>query len=241
MIRALALSTAWVLSGATVFAALYWGFINTPESTIFMLGLSLLMVSGMGVVLGVTLSGALDGWSRGWSGGTLRRALAGVPAFLPAAAFVLVIWWLVGRGLGWLDAHSGEIGAWFIVSFNWSDVRPLLRGVHYAGDWLRMVVAPFAALVWLGKTLSRGWRPLLDRPCLRRAFSPTRLALATMVVALFIVAPFYYGLYWVPAGLPPTWMEPAFAIGKAAVLALAGAVGLSLISRLAAPVAPRGY
>jgi hypothetical protein len=233
MMRSLALSTAWILAGSAVFAALYW------ESTIFMLALSLLLVIGMGVVLGVTWSGALDGWSRGWTRGTVRRALGGVPAFLLAALFVALVWWLVGRGLGWLDARSGEIGAWFIVTFNWSDVRPLLRGVHYAGDWLRMVAAPFAALVWLGETLSRGWRPLMDRSCLRRAFSPTRIALVTMVVALFIIAPLYFGLYWVPASLPPTWIEPAFAVAKAGVLALAGAIGFSLIARLATPVTPR--
>jgi hypothetical protein len=241
MIRALAASTTWVLTGAATFAAFYWGFINTPESTIFMLALSLLLVVGMGVVLGVMWSGALDGWSRGWSRGTLRRAFGGVPAFVPAAAFVLAVWWLVGRGLGWLDAHSGEIGAWFIASFDWSDVRPLLGGVHYAGDWLRVVVAPFAALVWLGETLSHGWRPPVERTWLRRAFSPTRLVLATIVVGVFIIAPLSYGLYWMPAGLPPTWVEPAFALAKVAVFALAGAVGLSLIARLAAPVGPRAY
>ena len=131
-----------------------------------MLALSLLLVIGMAVVLGVTWSGALDGWSRGWSSGTLRRALGGVPAFVPVALFVLAVWWIVGRGLGWLDAHSGEIGAWFIVTFNWSDVRPLLQGAHYAGEWLRMVVAPFAGLVWLGDVLSRGWRPIVDRELL---------------------------------------------------------------------------
>ena len=80
MMRSLALSTAWILAGSAVFAALYWAFINTPESTIFMLALSLLLVIGMGVVLGVTWSGALDGWSRGWTRGTVRRALGGVPA-----------------------------------------------------------------------------------------------------------------------------------------------------------------
>jgi hypothetical protein len=241
MMRAFALSTAWLLAGGAVFAALYWAFINTPESTIFMLAVSLLLVAGMGVVLGVTWTGVLDGWSRGWSGGTLRRAFGGVPAFVPAAAFVVVVWWLVGRGLGWVDAHSGEIGAWFIVTFNRSDVRPLLGGVHYAGDWLRLVVAPFAALVWLGEMLSCGWPPPSTRTWLRRALSPTRLVLASIAVGVFILAPLYYGLYWVPNGLPPTWVEPAFALGKATVFALAGAAGLSLVSRLAAPAGPRGY
>ena len=239
MIRALASSTAWILTGAAAFAALYWAFINTPESTIFMLALSLLLVIGMAVVLGVTWSGALDGWSRGWSRGTLRRALGGVPAFVPVALFVLAVWWIVGRGLGWLDAHSGEIGAWFILPFNWSDVRPLLQGAHYIGEWLRMVVAPFAGLVWLGDQLSRGWRPIVDRDCLKRAFSPTRLVLATIVVGLLVIAPLYYGLYWVPASLPPTWIEPAFAVAKAGVFALAGAIGFSLIARLATAVTPR--
>ena len=32
--RALASSTAWILTGIAAFAALYWAFINTPESTV---------------------------------------------------------------------------------------------------------------------------------------------------------------------------------------------------------------
>ena len=239
MMRALASCTAWILAGGVVFTALYWAFINTPESTVLMLALSLLLVVAMAAVLAVTLSGALDGWSRGWSSGTLRRAVGGVPAFVPAALFVALVWWGVGRGLGWLDAHSGEIGAWFIATFNWSDVRPLLAGAHYAGEWLRLVVAPFAGLVWLADVLSRGWRPIVDQACLTRAFSPARLALATIVAWLMLIAPLSYGLYWVPTGLSPTWVEPAFAVAKAAVFAIAGAVGCSLIARLATPVTPR--
>jgi hypothetical protein len=54
------------------------------------------------------------------------------------------------------------------------------------------------------------------------------------VVALTLWAPYNYGLYWMPRGLPPTWMEPAAALVKFGIIALVGALGLSLIARLAA-------
>ncbi|MEZ5285396.1 MAG: hypothetical protein R2712_11445 [Vicinamibacterales bacterium] len=47
MMRALAVSTVSVLAGAAVFAALWWTFLNTPESTVFMLALSVLLVLAM--------------------------------------------------------------------------------------------------------------------------------------------------------------------------------------------------
>jgi hypothetical protein len=238
MIHSLLWSTAWILSGAAVFAALYWSFLTTPESTVFMLALSLTLAIAMGLVLGVTFSGALVGWSRGWSGGVLRRAVTGVPAFIVAALFVLAAWWLIGRALGWMDAHSGEISAWFIATFNWADVRPVFTTVHYVGDWLRMLVAPFAGLVWLSDGLGRGWQPLMDRAWVARALSPTRLALATVAAGVLIAAPVTYGLYWVPAGLPPTWIEPAFAVAKGAAMAVIAAIGLSLIARLAVRPVP---
>ena len=142
------------------FAALYWAFINTPESTIFMLALSLLLVIGMAVVR------ASPGAERSTAGRAAGRA-----------ARCGALWRRTGvrarravRACGVVDRRARsrlarraqrQIGAWFIVTFNWSDVRPLLHGAHYAGEWLRVVVAPFAGLVWLGDVLSRGWRPIV--------------------------------------------------------------------------------
>jgi hypothetical protein len=234
MIGRLAATTAWMLAGTTAFAAAFWAFLNTPESTVFTLALSLVLLAMMYAVVALSWSGALVGWSHGWSAGTARRALGGIARFLPPALMVAAVWWMVGLGLDWLTAHSGEISAWFIASFNWSDVRWLLRGVGYFGEWLRQLVVPFAALVWLGHLLTNGWRPLFDRACLTYALSPMRLLLATLIAGATLFLPLRYGVYWVPQGLPANWVEPAFALLKFGAIALVGAIGASLIARLAA-------
>jgi hypothetical protein len=235
MIRPLLLSVAWILSGAALGAALFWAFLNTPESTIFTLGASLILVIAMAVVTAATTTGAMAGWIAGWQQSIVRAAMAGMPAIVPPAILVVVVWWIVGRGLGWLAAHDGEISAWFIATLDWSDVRPLLNGARLGMAWARTVLVPFAALVWLGHILAHGWRPLLDRASVVRALSPWRLAAATAIAAATLWAPLTYATYWVPPGLPPTWAEPAVAVVKFSAMAVLGAIGMSMVTRLAAP------
>lgn len=235
MMRPLLLSVAWTLSGAALGAALFWAFLNTSESTVFTLGVSLILVIAMAVVTGAATTGVMAGWIAGWQQPFVRRAIAGTPAILPPAILVVVVWWIVGRGLAWLAAHDGEINAWFIATFDWSDVRPLLNGARLALEWARTILVPFAALVWLGHLLGHGWRPLLHRASLVRALSPWRLAAVTAIAAATLWAPLTYGTYWMPRGLPPTWVEPAVAIVKFSAMAILGAIGISLIARLAAP------
>lgn len=233
--KALAICTAWILAGLAVTGGLFWTFINTPESTVWTLAASAMLLLAMYCVISLTWSGALLGWSRGWSGPALGRATRGIAAFLPPLLLVGAAWWLVGIALAWVNAHAGEIGAWFIVNLGWADVRPLLSAVNYAGNWLRMVVVPFAALVWLGVLLDRGWRPLLDRASMRRAFSPRGLFIATVVCLATIILPLSYLTYWMPRGLPVSWVEPAFAAVKFGVMGVVAAVGLSVIASVAAP------
>lgn len=234
MTRALAFSTAWIACGFGTAALLFWAFLNTPESTIWTLGLSLVLALVLYAVAGVTSSGALLGWSRGWSLRSLARARGGLAAFLPPLLLVTAAWWITGAALGWMDRHAGEISAWFMVRFGWADVRPLLTAITYAGNWVRAVLVPFAALVWLGCLLDHGWRPLVDRRCAARAFAPRTLILVTAIAWIAIDLPLTYGLYWMPRGLPATWIEPAFAALKLGAIGLLAAIGLSLIVRAAA-------
>lgn len=238
MIRGLVLSVTWLLAGAGVAGGLFWTFLNTPESTVFTLAASVVLALLIYVATGAALGIVLGGWSAGWTGNPWRHIGASVRAMALPLMAVLAGWWLVGRCLGWVAAHEGEISAWFIATLDWSDVRPLLNGVRVGGEWIRRVLVPFAALAWLGQLVVLGWRPLLDGATWRRGLSPPRLALATAVAMATIWAPLTYGLYWMPRGLPPTWVEPAVAVAKFALMALLGAIGLSLIARLAVGVAP---
>jgi len=238
MIRGLVLSVIWLLAGAGVAGGLFWTFLNTPESTVFTLAASGILALLIYVATGAALGAVLGGWSAGWTGTSRRYIGASVRAMVLPLMAVLAGWWLVGRALGWLAGHEGEIGAWFITTLDWSDVRPLLNGVRVLGEWIRRVLVPFAAIAWLGQLVVFGWRPLLDGATWRRGLSPVRLALVTGVAMATIWAPLTYGLYWMPRGLPPTWVEPAVAVAKFALMALLGAIGLSLIARLAVDVAP---
>jgi hypothetical protein len=147
---------------------------------------------------------------------------------------VSIVWWAIGRALDGLGARSGEISAWFIATLNWSDVRPVIAGAQTLGEWLRRVAVPFAALVWLAGVLTGTWRPAVPYAWLPGTGMLARLALATALATITVWLPFAYGLYWMPRGLPPTWIEPAVALLKFAAMAMVAAVGFSLIVRLAA-------
>jgi hypothetical protein len=232
--RSLVISMSWILGGSAVAAALYWAFLNTPESTVFTLALSAMLALALIAVAGATVGAALTGWSAGWPRLVPGRLVRATVAFVPALLVSAVVWMAIGRALGWLTAHGGEISAWFIATLGWSDVRPLLNAARILGDWLRGVAVPFAALVCVGAVIVDAGRPFTPYAWLPRARLPLRLLLVTAVAALTLWAPFTYGLYWMPRGLPPTWLEPAVALVKFGILALVGALGLSLIARLAA-------
>lgn len=232
MIRELACSVAWILGGSALAGGIFWALINTPESTIVALAVSLLLVVALIVTVGMTVCGALAGWQSGWRGTFLRSTLTGMASFVPTLVVAGVAWWAVGRGLTWLEAHGGEISAWFIATANWSDVSPLLRTARIGAEWLRWVAIPFAGMVWLSGALPGRARPIRSWAALARGGWLTGLAAATAIALLTIWAPVAYGLYWRPS-LPPTWLEPAAAVVKLGVIGFSAAIGLSLIARLA--------
>ncbi len=234
MTRSLTAATLWVLSGLVIGGGLFWAFLNTPESTIFTLALSLMLVLLLYAVAAVTTSGLVLGWSRGWTRTSLARSASGLGLFVLPLTLTMLSWWLTGRVFDWLNAHEGQISAWFIARLNWSDVGWLLNGVRYVGQAIRWIVVPFVALVWLAHLLRHGARPIFTRATLTRAAAPHRLALAGAVAALTIWLPLRYALYWMPSGLPPTWMEPAVAAMKFGAMAVIAALGLGLIGALAA-------
>jgi hypothetical protein len=231
---------AWTLAGAGLGAGLFWGFLNTPESNALMLGLSLLLALAIAWAVGTTTVVVLEGWAKGWPSAGLRGSVRGLPGFVAAGLVAAGAWWVVGLGQEWLVARSGEISAWFIATFDWSDVRPLLDGLRLAGDWLRTVAVPFAVLTWLARVITTGWRRSIDGALLRHALSPWRLAMVTAVAGLTIWAPLTYGLYWRPlyTTVPPAWVEPTVSLAKFALIAVVAAAGLGVIARLAASSAP---
>jgi hypothetical protein len=227
VIRLLAIGVAWLLVGATVGGAAYWGLLLTPESTVWSLGLSIVLAALVLAVAFVTVNAAmLAAVRRQWSWqlvsqGT-RQALACVPPLLAAA----LAWWLVARGEAWVDRYAGEISAWFIATFDWADVTWLFAGVRWLGRWLRWVVIPVMALVWLRGLLTAGWRPTPG--LLREAISPVRLLVASVAFALLVWAPWTYLVPWRPTGLPLSG-EIFFVGAKLGLTALLAATGLAVM------------
>ena len=222
--------TLWLLAGLTVAGGTYWGFLNTPESTAIALLLSAVLALAALVVVAISINGASLAWSEGWSGRVIRRSIAGVPAFVVSALVAGAVWWLTARGLAWVSTNSGQISAWFIARFGWANPSSFFNTITWGGRWLQWVVGPLIALSLLGSMLAGEWAGARWR-WLGRGFSPFRLTMATLWVALFVALPWMYLVPWRPGALPPTWLELAFVAVKLGVVAISLAIGVALLVR----------
>jgi len=225
--------TLWMLLGAALSGAAYWSFLITPESTIWMLIVSAALLLTTGFVVSLTLGGAIVGWREGVSARLLRTAIAAVPTAIPAALLVGVIWWLTGRMTDLVAINSGPINAWFIATFGWDDVAWLFTGIDWLASWLKWVVAPLLGLAMMGRMIFGGWRELAGFTWLRHGLAPLNLAVATLLFAAFVAAPWIYLAPWRPTSLPATTVELVFIIVKLSVVTVLMATGAALIIRQA--------
>ena len=231
MTRTLAGTTGVMLAGAGVTGAIYWGLLNTPESTAWMLALSVVLAALAAVAAALTIGVVLLAWSgQDWSRALLVRAVRGLPASVLPVLLVALVWSIVLRGHAWVDAHSGEINAWFIARFGWSDVQWLFTTIAWLAWWLQWVVAPFVALAW--------WRSLLVGAPIREALRPMGVLLATAIVLMLVWMPWTQLVPWRPRSLAPGTMELAFVTAKLGTVALLSAIGWSLVARTASATAP---
>lgn len=217
--------TAWILGGAGVAGGVYWGFLNTPESTVWALALSAVLLLSTLFVIGATVNGAILLWTRGPSRSLLMQAARQAPAVVPAALLVIAIWWLAVHAETWVALRSGAINAWFIARFGWDDVSWLFAMVRYGSIWVRWLVAGLLS-IWLMASLLHG---------AKHRVSIVRVGLASLWFAILIVVPWAYLVPWRPAGLPATSVEPAFIGAKLLVAAVVMAGGAALIVREASP------
>ena len=225
--------TLWILAGAALSGGVYWSFLITPESTVWSLAASALLLITTAFLFALTISGAMVGWRHGVSTSHVRAAVAGVPGIIPAALVGGLIWWAVGNATDRITIYSGPINAWFIARFGWDDMSWLFTGIAWLAIWLKWVVAAVLGLSVMAAVLGDGWRALAGATWIKRALAPVPLVTATLLVAAFVAAPWIYLTPWRPQGLPATSVELAFVIAKLAVTALLMAVGVALIIRQA--------
>ena len=237
MIRTLASTTVAVLLGTAVVAALYWGFLNTPESTVAALALSLLLAVAAVTLAAATINVVLLAWTEGpLSRALVRRAVRQLRAGVPPILFLAAAWWVVLRGEGWVELHSGEISAWLIVQFGWADVTWLFRAAALIGLWLRWAVVPLAALVWWRRILSGSWQP--SGAAIKEVVNPGRVLEATVIVCLLVWVPWQHLVPWRPAALTPGTPELVFVAAKLGLVALLSAIASTLVARAASIARP---
>lgn len=225
----LVLAAVWILMGAALATGAYWGFLITPESTIWSLMVSALLAIVSLALVGFTSSGAILMWWHGASIGGVKRAWQSIPGVVPAAVIVFLVWWLANRAEVSIAMRSGEISAWFIARFGWSDVSWLFTGLGYVADWFRWVIAGLLAVSLMAGYVAFGWPGLAQAAWLRRALHPRAVLVATLWFVALIAVPWTYLLPWRPQNLPPTSLEFAFIAAKLSIAAVLFAVGAALM------------
>lgn len=233
------LATLWILTGSAITAGVYWAFLNTPESTAWMLVVSALLAIVALTLAGFTASGATAMLMFGASRDGMRRATRGSIGVVPAVVLVLLVWWLAGHLETWVGMRSGQISASFIARFGTSDVSWLFKAVDYGAQWLRWVIAPLLALSLIAGIVAVGGSALAQAAWLRRALHPRAILLATFWFVLLIALPWMYLVPWRPKGLPPSTVEFAFIVAKLSLAAILFAIGAALITREASRVPPQ--
>ena len=226
-----ALATLWILAGIILTAGVYWTFLITPESTVWMLIASALLAMAALAMAGLTASGAIALLLHGRSAAGIRRALTAIAGTIPAGAIVFVVWWLTRRGEAWVGLRSGQINAYFIAQFGWDNMSWLFTTVHYVAEWLRWVLAGLLALSLMAGFIALGWSALGQGSWLRRALRPRTLLVATFSFVVLIALPWIYLVPWRPKELPASSVEFAFIVAKLSLSAVLFAIGATLIAR----------
>jgi hypothetical protein len=183
----------------------------------------------------VGLSFSAEGGDRPWYDPLL--GVRSVMPFLGALAVFGACWWLAGRLGSWYASQRGELDAWFIARFGWTNTSV----VHFLVGWLvaflRYVVALSLSLAFFVQGSRAPLRSFASR-WIRAAFSPARLlSLAVLLLLLFWLP--WRAVYWKPGWLNPNWQEVVFVALKLGLLYIVAHVGWALGLLSAASWKPR--
>jgi hypothetical protein len=228
MIRKAIAVLAWLAAGHLALAGLFWGLVNTPDSNVLML-----LLSAVNVLAWLTLGGLVEGTAGAWllPGRTFREALKdgvrAVPVFVLALILFGIVWWIGGRIDTWHEAHRGEIDAWFVAKFNDPNARWPHRVIDVLVFVLRAIVGTSLAVALLFASLEGGLRAVARFRWASAAVSRDQLTLVAMGVTLFIAVPWHV-VMWRPAEMPVSWVQPAFAGAKLALIYVSITIGWGL-------------
>jgi hypothetical protein len=141
------------------------------------------------------------------------------------------LWWLTGTVQDWLTRHVGQIDAWIIAKLGWTKTAALHSSLAWAIAFVRYGVGTSMAVALLASVARRGLRGVTS-PWLRRALAWRPLLIIAAVLFVGVWLP-WQAVYWRPASLPPTWVQPAFAAVKLFVLYVVGNLAWAVVLRTA--------
>lgn len=232
MIGALGRVTVWLALALHVIAGMLWALVSTPESNVWMLMLSALLVVALLLTTGLAVDVAMRLWRGrpgrpGTAGELLTPGLRLVPALLAFAA----LWWAAAALGGQVEASRGRITATIIARTGWASPEGIFTVTRWLVAFAQWVVAPLVTFGLFG-ALTHGTATSAAGRWLRQALSWRALAAGALVIAA--IGWFWPWLdAWRPA-LPPTWVQLVFIAAKGAAGLTALALVLASFIRLAA-------
>ncbi|MCU0257076.1 MAG: hypothetical protein MUF60_10045 [Vicinamibacterales bacterium] len=216
---------AWLATGHVAMLGLFWGLLNVPESNVAMLALSAAILC-LWLAVGALVEGTAGAWLL--PGRSFREAIhAGVSslsAFVVALAVFGAFWWLGGVLDAWHESYRGQIDAWVIATFDTPEATWPHRAIDVAVFLAAGVLGVSAAVAVFFARLEGGTRAMFRPSWVRAALSRDQVTLVALGLTLFVALPWQF-VSWRPEGLPPTWVQPAFAAAKLALIYLSMNVG----------------
>ncbi len=219
----------WLVVSAGGAAGLFWLFLGTPESSVPMLLTSAALLVAMLVLVAITGTAIIlraIGHPRRES---LLRAWPRAPWFVVIALVAVAASWALMAADARIDESSGEISAWLLSTFNWTDPTPMFRTWSVFSLWVRWVVIPVLGLAALTRAIEHGWRALASWGWVCAAAHWRTLLVATLSSLVLLGLPWRSTVLWQPPTMLPLWLEVPAAAGRLGAIALVMALGASLI------------
>jgi hypothetical protein len=218
----------WLAAGHAVLAGLYWLLLAIPESNVPMLAASALTVLVAILVFGWIEAVGLLAWQpEAHPRELLRRGVGTAPGVWLGVALFVVAWSLAAYAGAQWDGHRGEIDAWLMAQFGWTNTGPfhtafrwLLAFVQFLGLSVSVALASAFAAGGFGAVRQARW--------LRDAVSLRRLLTLAGILVVFVWLPLRT-VNWRPAWLAPNWQETTFVVLKLGILYLLANLGWALV------------
>jgi hypothetical protein len=234
----LPLIALWAAIGYGAAAALFWGLLQVPESSAWMLGLSVSLVLAILIALLWVTGGILLAWHPQIT--PIRAFVSGLSASLAVGIGALLfagVWWVTRAAITWHAAHAGEIDAVVMVRTGASNTAWLHRTIVWTIWVLRWGPGLTLAMSIAAWIAARGTAAIGAGDWFRAAWHPKRWMVILALSALCFMLPWRF-VYWRPARLSIP-AEPWFVGAKLGAMVIVAALAWALMIRVVTPVDSR--